>query len=509
MQEKYKGEILNKKTTIKEIIIILILFVSIAGVILPRQMKGLDEIWNYNFARCISNNMLPYKDFSIVQTPLLPIICGLILKVVGNELITMRILAVLLMTAVFYLIYKIFTILKIDKLVIRISLLAIFSLLHDYFCIDYNFAVILITLLIIYFELKELDNAKTKPYKEVLLGILAGTSMLFKQTTGLALTLVFIFYKILLATNKENFKKTFKVIGLRILGVAIPIAIFAVYLKINNIENEFLNYTVYSLKTFSNKVSYLALVNNTDFTISMLSITVPLLILFMYYEAIIKKQTKGYQKKIFILFAYSVSAFTVVYPISDEIHFLIGSIPSLVAFTYVLSLLIERQKENKIIYAIKSFLTAFSILTIAVWVEISITNICVYISTCGQYNNYKHFKYIPECGINIKKVDDFIEEKNREGRNVYILDSTAAIYMIPIDKYNKDYDMFLKGNIGAEGEEGQIEKLKQEEKSTIVLIKSEEFRRNWQNPEEVRKYIIDSWKKTGKILTFDIYEKEN
>ena len=93
------------------------------------------------------------------------------------------------------------------------------------------------------------------------------------------------------------------------------------------------------------------------------------------------------------------------------------------------------------------------------------------------------------------------------GKKVYILDASACIYMIPIDIYNKDYDMFNKGNLGAKGEKGQIENLENEE-NIIVLIKNEKYARNWQNPEKVRKYIIENWSKKGEINKFDIYEKE-
>ena len=79
--------------------------------------------------------------------------------------------------------------------------------------------------------------------------------------------------------------------------------------------------------------------------------------------------------------------------------------------------------------------------------------------------------------------------------------------MIPIDKYNKNYDMFLKGNLGKKGEKGQIENLQNEE-NVIVLIINSNYNRNWQNPERVRQYIIDNWNKKGEIEQFDIYEKE-
>ena len=105
----------------------------------------------------------------------------------------------------------------------------------------------------------------------------------------------------------------------------------------------------------------------------------------------------------------------------------------------------------------------------------------------------------------IKHVQSYIvfNEKN----NVYILDSDAALFMIPLNRYNKDFDMFLKGNLGSEGEEGQIEKIKSMDDNTKILIKNDNYKRNWQNPNEVTKYIKENLKKIGEIEYFDIYEK--
>jgi hypothetical protein len=42
--------------------------------VLPRNLANLDEIWNFNFARNIANGLIPYKDFNMLQTPLLTFI---------------------------------------------------------------------------------------------------------------------------------------------------------------------------------------------------------------------------------------------------------------------------------------------------------------------------------------------------------------------------------------------------------------------------------------------------
>lgn len=56
------------------------------------------------------------------------------------------------------------------------------------------------------------------------------------------------------------------------------------------------------------------------------------------------------------------------------------------------------------------------------------------------------------------------------------------------------------------GEQGQIDKLKEYGENIIVLIKNQNYSRNWQTPEQVRKYIIEDWTKIGEIGVFDIYE---
>ena len=65
-----------------------------------------------------------------------------------------------------------------------------------------------------------------------------------------------------------------------------------------------------------------------------------------------------------------------------------------------------------------------------------------------MYKELQNFKYIKAESNGIQKIDQFIAECEKNDKTVYILDSTAPIYMIPINKYNKDYDMFLKGNLG-------------------------------------------------------------
>ena len=78
----------------------------------------------------------------------------------------------------------------------------------------------------------------------------------------------------------------------------------------------------------------------------------------------------------------------------------------------------------------------------------SLNHLVKYKKEENRYNKLQNFKYIKAESNEIQKIDQFIIECEKNNKTVYILDATAAIFMIPIDKYNKDYDMFLKGNLG-------------------------------------------------------------
>ena len=103
----------------------------------------------------------------------------------------------------------------------------------------------------------------------------------------------------------------------------------------------------------------------------------------------------------------------------------------------------------------------------------------------------------------IKEVDEYILGQEQE---VYILDARAGIYMIPINRYNKNYDMFLIGNLGGEGSNGIIEDLQSKENVKLLLL-SNEKNLNWQTPLDIIKYVKQNYNKIEKIGSFDVYEK--
>ena len=547
MKEKSKRLICN-------ISIFLIIALAIAVVVIPKAIGNLDELWNFNFANNVENGLVPYRDFNMVQTPLLPMVNAIFLAIFGNELIVMRILACLLCAGVLFTFYKILNLLKANKGVSLFVVMALFYMLKDYFCMDYNFAVLFVTLIIIYIELKrilynkeninatevgdtieslntnkscrqsstnkeikannktdlknnELNNWKT----DLILGILAGICIMLKQSTGVIVTIALLGYNLLLVRSKEEFIQYLKSTGIKILGVLIPVTLIFIYLAINGAVDDFWDYCIAGIKTFTNKIPYSRLLDNEKLYIKILSIVAPITFMGTFLYSVFKRN-----KTFLIISSLSIASFSAVYPIADEVHFLIGILPTGIIICVILDFLIKAivrgisklinkiSNREKYINIWLEYFLIFMVIGITAWYGYkSIPNIKDYFANCK--NDVKHLANIVITDYTYQKIqamDYFIKSQDKP---VYILDAEAALYQIPLDIYYKDYDMFLIGNIGSKGEEGQIEKL-QKDTNKIVIIKSDGVSLNWQNPNKVREYVKQNMDYKYSILYFDVYE---
>ena len=497
----------------KECFIIVILLLILTAIIMIKPLNDLDEIWNYNFARNIVDGNMPYKDFNMIQMPLVPALCAMFLNLLGNELMIMRIIAILLCTIILFITYKILELLKVNKWLNYTFLIFLIYILKDHFRIDYNFFVLFNVLCIIYIELKSIRENKTKEElltsskKDIVLGILSGICICSKQTTGALVAIVLVGYNLLNVSNFKEFKLFIKKAIYRVIGVFIPLLMLSIYFTWNHLWNDFIDYCILGIGTFSNSIPYSNLLTNSNILIKTLSIIVPIFLISMIGNILVNKyKRKEIDSQLLTIVSYAIAEMVVVFPISDDIHFLIGAFPAMIGIIYGMSILSQKLKNEKVKIFIKEYLKAFNILAVAILGMVSIVSLYNYAIQVREYTTLNHFNYIIQSQDQIDSIKNVEEYIQKQDKNVYILDAAAAIYTIPINQYTKNYDMFLIGNLGADGEEGIIEDL-QEEENYIVLIKNEQYSRNWQNPEKVRKYIIENMNKMGEIDAFDIYEK--
>lgn len=162
------------------LLVMIFIFITIFSIIIIKPISDLDEIWNYNTARAISEGLIPYKDISMITTPLLPMITAIFLKIIANELMISRILAAVLWTGVLYTIYKIFEELFEEKNISLICTALIGMLCRDIYCIDYNVMVLFIALIVLYQELRNTKVQNSNNKREFIIRNISWISNMYK-----------------------------------------------------------------------------------------------------------------------------------------------------------------------------------------------------------------------------------------------------------------------------------------------------------------------------------------
>ena len=474
--------------------------------ILSKPLSNLDEMWNFNVARCISNGLIPYKDISMVTTPFLGFTTAIFLKIFGTEMFVTRILAAILAVVNVILIYRIFVNLKVNKVISKTSVAVIVMSLLDYFCLDYNFLALTFALALILIEIKL--QKKNCIHLHVIAGIMAGIAICTKQSIGFLLSIFVVLNTLFYVRNKSDWNITLKNIMYRVIGIMVPLLIFVIYMLCTKSFEFFIDYAVLGIKTFSNKIEYSNLVKSDVLAVSFLAIIVPVFIFTAIVENVYFKFIKKEKRNLYILTVYSIPMFAMVYPIADNIHFLIASVVPIILGIYSLYKVIC--KAPKVKFEDSVFKYALDILNIVITLFIvvylayfEITNMDR-LSNLSKYTKLDNFKYIYVDAKMKSVIDETDKYITSQEKNVYILDATSAIYMIPINKYNKDYDMFNKGNLGVGSEQKQIDRIKEEDAKYLIL--KEDYSLNWQTPIDVITYVRDNLKYTESIGCFDVYE---
>lgn len=144
----------------KKDIIVLLLIIMYTGVLITYSNADNDLIWNYGFSYNIASCLTMYKDFNMVITPLYPTLCGLFMHLFGNNFISFNIINTLLISSMYYFIYK-----KYPKTFLPTIVLLSFIIRPSY-----NFLVMF--LLLVLLNIKE-DN-------DYLIGFLLGLVALTK-----------------------------------------------------------------------------------------------------------------------------------------------------------------------------------------------------------------------------------------------------------------------------------------------------------------------------------------
>lgn len=513
---------MNKKKIINILIqfsIFALSFVLFLVARLTAPATDLDEVWNYNTANAFAMGLIPYKQVSMITTPLLPMINSIFLKIVFNGIITYRVIMGIIFALIVLFIYLIIRELSSKKLLSYICAFFIGTLLINKFLLDYNYLFLLIVLMIAFLEVRELNKNENFNFNHNLcVGLLTGLAFLTKQTIGLLLIIVVIF-EVFIYMKKTGFdlkiNKFIKLIGVRIFGMMIPITIFLIYLGVNGAFNDFINYAIKGVKEFSNSIPYYRLLNSTDYKIAIISrlfiIVYGSLFITFILECVKNKKMKDELMNIYILAICSIPVIAIIYPISDDFHLIVASVYALIIIAYLFILVLKKIDGFIKIDIFYKKLLLIGILFIIIL--ISFKNLIIERNINVKENvllPFKHYEgiYVPEyLSKRISDVTDKVRSYSNSGRESIIIDAEAAIYDIVLNRYKKNYDMLLIGNIGENGVEKIINEIK-DSHNVYYFVKNPQYALNWQLPEDIVDYIRNNLKYHETVSVFDVYYKD-
>ena len=513
---------MNKKKIINILIQFSIFALSLVLFLVARltaPATDLDEIWNYNTANAFAMGLIPYKQVSMITTQLLPMINSIFLKIFFNGIITYRIVMGIVFALIVLFIYLIIKELSNKKLLSYICAFFIGTLLINKFLLDYNYLFLLIVLMIAFLEVRDLKKNENFNFNHNLcVGLLTGLAFLTKQTIGLLLIIVVIF-EVFIYMKKIGFDlkltKFIKLIGVRIFGMMIPITMFLIYLGVNGAFNDFVNYAIKGVKEFSNSIPYYRLLNSTDYKIAIISrlfiiVYIPLFITFIL-ESIKNKKLNDELINIYVLAFCSIPVIAIIYPISDDFHLMVASVCALIIIAYLFILVLKKIDGFIKIDMFYKKLLLIGILVVIVL--ISFKNLIIERNINVKENvlvPFKHYEgiYVPKYLSNrISDVTDKVRSYSNSGRESIIIDAEAAIYDIVLNRYKKNYDMLLIGNIGEHGVEKIINEIK-DSHNVYYFVKNPQYALNWQLPEDIIDYIRNNLKYHETVSVFDVYYKD-
>lgn len=513
---------MNKKKIINILIQFSIFALSLVLFLVARltaPATDLDEVWNYNTANAFVMGLIPYKQVSMITTPLLPMINSIFLKIVFNGIITYRVVMGIIFALIVLFIYLIIRELSNKRLLSYICAFFIGTLLINKFLLDYNYLFLLIVLMIAFLEVRDLKKNENFNFNHNLcVGLLTGLAFLTKQTIGLLLIIVVIF-EVFIYMKKIGFDlkltKFIKLIGVRIFGMMIPIAMFLIYLGVNGAFNDFINYAIKGVREFSNNVPYYRLLNSTDYKIAIISrlfiIVYGSLFITFILECVKNKKMKDELINIYILAICSIPVIAIIYPISDDFHLIVASVFVLIVVAYLLIFLLN--EINKFVKFDVFYKKLLLIGLLFIIILISLKNVIIERNLNIKENvlvPFKHYEwiYVPKYLSNrISDVTDKVRAYSNSGRESIIIDAEASIYDIVLNRYKKNYDMLLIGNIGEHGVEKIINEIK-DSHNVYYFVKNPQYALNWQLPEDIVDYIRNNLKYHETVSVFDVYYKD-
>jgi len=484
-----KGKMMKRIWKICLWIAPLLLFATLTVLTFFRPIGG-DEIWNYNFARNIAKGLKPYKDISMVQTPLAAYLAALYIKLFGDSLFAFRLLGAMLAVVVFGLTYYVAALVQGNRWIpfIVCSLLAFFNMLVWLY--NYNNLNLLLIVVLMYLQYRKIKLGESRTLLYVTEGVIFGLTPLVKQNTGVFIFGVGVLFCIYEYISKRNRKNAI----IQFAASICPGILYVMYLLVSGTWSAFLDYAVLGIREFVHRTTLLDCMTESGFGL-VLSLSLFAAIGLTVYH-IIQEQEKERRELLLRLLLIALAASTIVYPLWDPYHVLCALVPYAIC-----GMGIKKQQQSNLMIIVCIAEVIFGCV---------VMELCILESLMGEFDKFSQisiYKGIPieeRTEQSVIMIDEYILEKEAEGIEVLIAYEGAALYTVPLGIYHKDYDMLLVGNVGTQ----DVEKLLAQDKDTIFLLPKNLKSLQKQAHFELIYFICDNYSKVDEIGAFDVYAKK-
>ena len=462
------------------------------------SLLNTDESFNFANAYKMANGLTIYKDNNVIITPLFFYISSIFLKIFGENIFVFRTLNLIIATMTFFLCYVIFKQLKVNKrlsLLYTLIVIAVISQVIEAGA-NYNVLAYMFYLLGLYLLLR----MKNGTAKNIVQGFMLFLVFLSYQKLGAGYFVALIVYEILNKDIKSLFKE--------LLTALMLLIAFLLYLYTQNNLYNFINYAVLGIGEFGS-TNWIA---EWDIIKILLMLLLPMVTLMVTIVIIntIKTHLKLENEKEIInqmlsMYTFSICACIIAIPILNVYHLYLANILMLVDLLYLISFLVMPILEEKSIKNIINTIIICMIIFLLIRSGISIWNYAKSINEIPKDSPFYGGIMEDDVRQTVEEVGDYIIGNEK---NTIVLSTYAPLISVYTNDLNNGvYDLVLRGNLGIEGEEGLIEKIKGLNNTQVLLLhETDEEKEIYQFASNAANYIKENFTYVGQINRFDIYE---
>lgn len=455
-----------------------------------------DELWNFQNIYKMINGYKIYNDSNVIITPIFFYLGAIFLEIFSAKFVVFRIYNIISVIILFVISYKIMKKLDLSKNLIAVYLSLLFLLMFQSIVAgaNYNTLGCIFILLGIYLYITK----KSTNFKQ---GLLIFLVFFTKQNTGIFYALSVIIYE--LFENKLSKKYILDQLK-KFIFFLMPSSLVLLFMHFNGNLEGFINYCFGGLFEFGG--------SNLVFTAAPFYYALPLSSIGIYIFTILKKDTifKTFKDNFWytlkLLFIFTLINTFTVYPIFNSSHFIYTFPYHLIFIFYYLDTLILKEIFDEDKYYIYGKIFALTILVLLL--GRTLLYFFYDYDLISKYRNrntpFDNLYSYTDTMIKTNDLKEYILEQEKQGITVLICSHDAAFPMIELKKSNGMYDLLFNGNLGYKGKDkvySDIDNLK----NTEFLVVTNEEDIFVQEPQEIRKYIMDNLELKGQIHNYSIY----